>query len=212
MKAFLWRIIFYVFFVSGLSTIINFYKKAIHIYHASSQPYRITQNQNNNYGHELSSSSSRRMMIVRRSTSVSPPIVVAPWTILARNKHNPEKVQPRSFVFAYIAKLDSDYGVSFSQADKRENEQIKKQTSHRLCARSTKFSGNYQGTFRCKINVELLRCVSCSEKDGIWYSAVSQTGAVFGQVYNGTSLNYPNFNDGPYMYQQLDIGVPIAGK
>jgi len=212
MKPFLWRIIFYVFFVSGLSTIIDFYKKAIHIYHASSQPYRITQNQNNNYGHELSSSSSRRMMIVRRSTSVSPPIVVAPWTILARNKHNPEKVQPRSFVFAYIAKLDSDYGVSFSQADKRENEQIKKQTSHRLCARSTKFSGNYQGTFRCKINVELLRCVSCSEKDGIWYSAVSQTGAVFGQVYNGTSLNYPNFNDGPFMYQQLDIAVPIAGQ
>mmetsp|Transcript_27187 Transcript_27187/g.30545 ORF Transcript_27187/g.30545 Transcript_27187/m.30545 type:complete len:106 (-) Transcript_27187:1082-1399(-) len=58
MKAFLWRITFYVFFVSGLLTIINFYQKAIHTYHTSSQPYRITQNQKNNYGHELSSSSS----------------------------------------------------------------------------------------------------------------------------------------------------------
>ena len=210
MKLLLWRIVFYVVSISGLFTIINFYKKAIHNHHTGRSSYHKFQLTTPTQQHR----NENNLMIVRRSdTTEPPPIVVAPWTVLEKNKQNSNEIQPRSFVFAYIAKLDSDYGVPMSVVDKSENDQIKKQANNRLCARSKKFSENYdQPTSRCKINVELLRCVSCSERDGIWYSAVSQTGAVFGQVYNGSSLHFPNYNDGPSMYQQLDIAVPIAGQ
>jgi len=155
-------------------------------------------------------------MIVRRSTGqkIIPPIVVAPWTTpgkkLFNSKSKKDKVEHRSFVFAETATLDSEYGVPMTAIDKNENEQIKKEASRRLCARSKKFSQNAQPALRCNRNLELLRCVSCSERDGTWFSAVSETGAVFGKVFNGTSLQFPNYNDGPFMYQQLDIAVPIA--
>jgi len=96
--------------------------------------------------------------------------------------------------------------------DKKDNEKIKMQAARRLCARSEKYSQSAQPALRCKQNLELLKCVSCSERDGTWYTAVSETGAVFGKVHNGTKLQFPNYNDGPYMYQHLDIAVPIAGQ
>ena len=142
---------------------------------------------------------------------------MAPWTTLQvtlgnRHRHHEIEIEQRSFVFAESAKLDSEYGVPMTAVDKKENEEIKEKIGRRLCARSKKFSKNPQATLRCKRNLELLRCVTCSERDGTWYTAVSETGAVFGKVFNGTSLNFPNYNDGPFMYQQLDIAVPIAGQ
>jgi len=110
------------------------------------------------------------------------------------------------------AKLDSEYGVPMTTVDTNELEKIKREATRRLCARSKKSSEYGQATLRCKENLDVLRCVSCSELDGTWYTAVSETGALFGRVSNGTSLHFPNYNDGPFMYQQLDIAVPISGE
>eukprot|EP00535_Pseudo-nitzschia_heimii_P009643 CAMPEP_0197191986 /NCGR_PEP_ID=MMETSP1423-20130617/24345_1 /TAXON_ID=476441 /ORGANISM="Pseudo-nitzschia heimii, Strain UNC1101" /LENGTH=732 /DNA_ID=CAMNT_0042644787 /DNA_START=264 /DNA_END=2462 /DNA_ORIENTATION=- len=141
---------------------------------------------------------------------VDPPNVVAPWTTLVKKKN--DDIEPRSFVFAENKKLDSEYGVPQTGIDRKEDEKIRKDALRRLCAKSKKFSQNAQPALRCKQSLELLRCVSCSERDGVWYTAVGETGSVFGKVFNGTSLRFPNFNDGPFLYQQLDIAVPIAGQ
>jgi hypothetical protein len=220
-----WRIVFYGFLVTGLFSVITIYRRAISNFHSkerSAPPYDYIQS---GADHEIysvkeskSSEESGKQMVFRRSTGqkIVKPIVVAPWTtpgkIIFDSKSKKDKVEHRSFVFAETAKLDSQYGVPITAIDKQDNEEIKKEASRRLCARSKKLSQNAQPALRCKQNLELLRCVSCSEKDGTWYSAVSETGAVFGKVFNGTSLYFPNYNDGPFMYQTLDIAVPIAGQ
>jgi hypothetical protein len=220
-----WRIVFYGFLVIGLFSIIKIYRRAISKFHSkeiSALPYEYTHSDANHEiysSQESRSSASGKQMVFRRSTGqkIVKPIVVAPWTTPGKNivfdsKSKKDKVEHRSFVFAETAKLDSEYGVPITAIDKHDNEQIKKEASRRLCARSKKLSQNAQPALRCKQNLELLRCISCSEKDGTWYTAVSETGAVFGKVFNGTSLYFPNYNDGPFMYQQLDIAVPIAGQ
>ncbi len=154
---------------------------------------------------------------MRRSKgqATNPPVVVAPWTKpgnVVLDAHKKEKVQVRSFVFAEPGRLGSDYGVTMSYLDKKQHEMIQKEASRRLCERSKKASPNSQPSLRCNKNLEFLKCITCSESDGTWYTAVSETGSVFGRVVNGTSLFYPNYNDGPYLYQNLDIAVPIAGQ
>lgn len=217
------RIAFYGLLVTGIYTIIKIYKSAINDFHSRGSAFSNEIYQSgSDYGiydrNHLKRIGSGKQMSLRRSIGQSsiPTVVVAPWTKPGKNQleSNGEmnEVEHRSFVFAESAKLDSDYGVPMTAIDKYENEQIKKDAMRRLCTRSEKFSQNAQPALRCKQNLELLRCISCSESDGTWYSAVSETGAVFGKVFNGTSLHFPSYNDGPFMYQQLDIAVPIAGQ
>mmetsp|Transcript_18236 Transcript_18236/g.45313 ORF Transcript_18236/g.45313 Transcript_18236/m.45313 type:complete len:794 (-) Transcript_18236:60-2441(-) len=208
-----WRIVFYGLLVTGLFTIVRLYRMAIHNFRIREE-YELSyshnpQNPSNNYND--------KQPIVRRSSerSTAPAVVVAPWTRPGKqvhDAHNKEKVQVRSFVFAEPARLGSDYGVQMSYIDKKEHEQIEKEASRRLCERSKKASPNSQPSLRCNKNLEFLKCVTCGEGDGTWYTAVSETGSVFGRVVNGTSLHFPNYNDGPFLYQQLDIAVPIAGQ
>ena len=210
-----WRIVFYGLLVTGLFTIVRLYRKAIHNFRIREEykpSYSLNQqspSNNNNYND--------KQPIVRRSSgqSTAPAVVVAPWTKpgkLVHDAHGMEKVQVRSFVFEKPARLGSDYGVQISYTDQKEHESIEKEASRRLCERSKKASPNSQPSLRCNKNLEFLKCVTCSESDGTWYTAVSETGSVFGRVVNGTSLHFPNYNDGPFLYQQLDIAVPIAGQ
>ncbi|KAL3909827.1 MAG: hypothetical protein SGILL_007930, partial [Bacillariaceae sp.] len=195
-------------------------------------------------------------MTVRRSTdkpAPAPPSVIAPWTKVVKKDVNTKTkqlpgttafaLQTRSFVFADVAQLDFDYGAPMTPVDKEEHNLIEKQLKQRLCLRSAKKTVHAQATQKCKRKVQILKCVSCTEEDGTWYSAVSQSAAVFGKVvyyedtimksvdsHNATStststfpkqsptkatsmtLQFPNYNDGPFMYEQLDIGIPIAGQ
>jgi hypothetical protein len=171
-----------------------------------------------------------RSTIPSRSTNTLSS-VTAPWTEVKKNYRNKKSSkanhvlssQPRSFVFAEIEKLDSEYGVPMSSYDKLQHQKIQGMLESRLCLRSNK---QRHSTKKCKSNVEVLKCISCTEQDGTWYTAVSQTGAVFGKVEHepddptdnsssssaSISIRYPNYNDGPFMYRQLDIAVPIAGQ
>jgi len=215
MKSF--RIVFYGFLLTGLFSIVKIYRISINRFH-SRRKSALSHNYRSGHNYEiydrthLRRNASGKQMILHRSIGQKklPQIVVAPWT--TPGKKLKDRAEPRSFIFAETAKLDSEYGVPLAAIDRNENEQIKKEASRRLCERSKKFSQNAQPALRCKQNLELFRCISCSERDGTWYTAVSETGAVFGKVFNGTSLNFPNFNDGPFMYKQLDIAVPIAGQ
>mmetsp|Transcript_15235 Transcript_15235/g.35111 ORF Transcript_15235/g.35111 Transcript_15235/m.35111 type:complete len:813 (+) Transcript_15235:81-2519(+) len=230
MKAWRVRIVFYGCVVAGLICMVSIYKRAIRDFYLQEKSYLI----NNEYqrsGHDNGETDGMHWKndgsltdnILRRSEpKLRPPIVVAPWTTVeskppdsdnsSSGQNEIEKIELRSFVFAEPAKLDSEFGVPMTEVDKEENLKIKKEASRRLCARSKKSSENGQGALRCKENLDLLRCVSCSERDGTWYTAVSETGAVFGKAFNGTYLHFPNYNDGPFMYQQLDIAVPISGE
>jgi Chondroitin N-acetylgalactosaminyltransferase len=149
--------------------------------------------------------------------------VLAPWTKLPRGQ-NVSKTT-RSFVLADIAKVDIEFGVPMTSLDQKHLKMIREQLEARLCLRSDKRSISYHATRKCKRNVEILQCVTCTEQDGMWYSAVSQTGAAFGQIQKQSitvdtgddanqimRLYFPNYNDGPFMYEQLDIAVPIAGQ
>lgn len=202
------RIVFYAVLITGLITTIKLYKRAINEY-----------NRNHDLSHvTFHSHASQNAMVLRRSEgeNISPPVVVAPWTKPGKefwdSKKNAPRFEHRAFVFAEPEKLDSEYGVKMTLIDKHEQHKIQKEASKRLCERSKKASPNSQPSLRCNKNMVFLKCVSCSESDGTWYSAVSETGAVFGKVVNGTSLHFPNYNDGPFLYQQLDIAVPIAGQ
>lgn len=154
--------------------------------------------------------------------------VVAPWTMLKAQEGQNISKSTRSFVFADITKVDVDYGVPMTSLDQAHLKSVRHELEHRLCLRSDKRSISRHATRQCKRNVEILQCVSCTEQDGIWYSAVSQTGAVFGRVdengsidigydyspeFNQTlQLHFPNYNDGPFMYERIDIAIPIAGQ
>lgn len=213
-----WRIVFYGLLVTGLFSIIQIYRRAISNFD-SKENYNPSGIQHGVLSKTQSRSSAEsKKMIFRRSTGqkISSPIVVAPWTIpavkLYDSKSKKDKDEHRNFVFAETAKLDWEYGVPIKDFDRKEEDRIRQEASRRLCARSKKISQNAQPALRCNQNLEVLRCVSCSERDGTWYTAVSETGAVFAQVFNGTSLQFPNYNDGPFLYQQLDIAIPIAGQ
>ena len=211
-----WRIFFYGFLITGLFTVVKICKRTIHDFHfrtksSSLNDHRSDRERDINDAISTRINGSRKPMMIRRLSrrEVHPPNVVAPWTTLGKLKG---KVEPRSFVFAETKKLDSEYGVPQIGIDEIEGEQIKKEALRRLCAKSKKFSQNVHPAPRCNQNLELLRCVTCSERDGVWYTAVSETGSVFGKIFNQTSLHFPNFNDGPFLYQHLDIAVPIAGQ
>jgi len=214
-----WRIIFYSFFAIGLLSIVKIYRRAIRRF--DSQEISALRAHLQQFGHGRRIYSTRgthgeKMMLVRRFTGRKdpPPIVVAPWTTPAKKTEN-DQIELRSFVFAETAKVDSAYGVPMTATDKSENEQLKREATRRLCARSnklSKLSKNAQPSNKCKQNLEFLRCISCSERDGTWYTAVSDTGSLFGKVFNGTTMHFPNYNDGPFMFQQLDIAIPIAGQ
>jgi hypothetical protein len=133
--------------------------------------------------------------------------VIAPWTKLARKG---DKTYPRSFVFASIG--NREYGMKLRDYDSEQILQIQEQMESRLCIRSAKYSSSTQAARKCKQKSELLKCISCSEVDGTWYSASSVTGAAFGRVDTESQIIYPNYNDGPFMHQQLDIAVPISGQ
>ena len=205
-----WRIVFYGLLIAGLYTVIKLYKRAISKYNHDVLGVYVHR--------ELNSHGSEHQMVVRQSKgqNISPPVVVAPWTIPGKtvwdSKKKKDKVQHRSFVFAEPSKLDADYGVQMTSVDKKENDRIQKEASLRLCERSKKASLNGQPSLRCNKNLEFLKCISCSETDGTWYTAVSETGSVFGKVVNGTQLSFPNYNDGSHLFQQLDISVPIAAQ
>eukprot|EP00536_Pseudo-nitzschia_multiseries_P011109 jgi/Psemu1/289499/fgenesh1_pg.363_\ len=217
MKALRFRIVFYGFTVTGMLCMVNIYKRAIrdlYLEEKSALAYEFQRSETDNgdhHGMHLEDYESRTENGIRRSKKkIPPPIVVAPWTTIERNEEG--KIEPRSFVFAEPAKLNSEFGVTMATRDKVEDGKIKKEASHRLCARSKKLAENGLGVIRCRENLDFLRCVSCSERDGAWYTAVSDTGAVFGKVSNGTNLHFPNYNDGPFIYQRLDIAVPISGE
>ncbi|KAG7367926.1 chondroitin N-acetylgalactosaminyltransferase [Nitzschia inconspicua] len=160
--------------------------------------------------------------------------IVAPWTKIPRIEGRNISKSTRSFVFEDIAKVDIQYGVQMASLDQEHKKIVRKQLETRLCVRSDKRSIGPLATRKCKRNVEVLQCISCTEQDGTWYSAVSQTAAVFGRVDESGNVNerasnhkhidndnnssqslklrFPNYNDGPFMYETLDIAVPIAGQ
>jgi hypothetical protein len=142
-----------------------------------------------------------------------PSVVIAPWTHIERTTDG--EIAPRSFVFANTEHLmSSDFSIPPTSSDKMAHKKIQYDLENRLCQRSRKLSDVRQATLKCKENVEILHCVSCLELDGMWYSAVSLTGGVFGRVSNATSpaIQFPNFNDGPNPFKNLDIAVPISGQ
>jgi hypothetical protein len=170
----------------------------------------------------------KRMMMVRKSTNDVPLVsVVAPWTKMIMD-HAPDvvnappgttthSIKTRSFVFADVKQLDVDYGTPMTPLDQDEHKQIQKLLEKRLCLRSAKKTIHQQATQKCKRKVQILKCVSCTEQDGTWYSAVSQSATVFGRVMyensnSSMTVHFPNYNDGPFMYESLDIAVPIAGQ
>lgn len=189
MKSWRIRLVVHGIIVAGLLCMIGIYKKAIQDFHSggiSTVTYEYDQPEASRHGtpHRTRSRSLgfRDGIIVRRSErKTTAPIVVAPWTTLgkktSRSHGKKGEFELRSFVFVEPAKLDSEYGVPMTTVDKNELEKIKREASRRLCARSKKSSENGQATLRCKENLDLLRCVSCSERDGTWYTAVSETGA-----------------------------------
>lgn len=134
--------------------------------------------------------------------------VIAPWTKLVKKG---DKEYTRSFVFSEITRLD-EYGLQVTTYDSDQRSQIQREMKSRLCARSKKFATSKYAAQKCDQRMDLLKCISCSELDGTWYSASSVTGAVFGHVGSESNIKYPYYNDGPFMYQQLDIAVPISGQ
>lgn len=142
-----------------------------------------------------------------------PSVVVAPWTRVGKTKDG--KIAPRAFVFANPEKLMfDDYYNPPTEADKKVHKKIQSDLEKRLCQRSEKLSYKKHDRLKCKRNVAVWHCVTCLELDGMWYSAVSETGGVFGKVSNATSLvmEFPHFKDGPNSFRNLDIAVPISGQ
>jgi len=137
---------------------------------------------------------------------IPPKPVIAPWTRMASEKG---KILPRSFVFSETAKLD-DYGLKLQKIDSDQRKDTKKQLTDRLCHRANKFAATKYDAQKCNQGMEMWKCTTCNEMDGGWYVASSVTGAAFGTADQDGVLRFPHYNDGPFMYQQLDIIVPIA--
>jgi hypothetical protein len=141
-----------------------------------------------------------------------PSVAVAPWTHVGRTKKG--WPAPRAYIFANTELiLSTDYSNPPTAADKAVHKKIQVGLQKRLCQRSERISDARQSIRKCRRNVQVLHCASCL--DGMWYSAVSQTGGVFGRVSNATAgavVEFPNFNDGPNPFRQLDIAVPISGQ
>ena len=140
---------------------------------------------------------------------IAPQPVIAPWTKLIEKpgKHT----LPRSFVFAEVDRL-TDYGLMLRRFDETQRQEIRQQMKDRLCHRSRKFAATMYDANKCNLGVVLWKCTTCSELDGSWYLANSVTGAVFGKAESDSTVRFPFYNDGPFVYQQLDIAVPIAGQ
>ncbi|KAG7367927.1 chondroitin N-acetylgalactosaminyltransferase [Nitzschia inconspicua] len=160
--------------------------------------------------------------------------IVAPWTKIPYIEGRRVSDNTRSFVFADITKIGSQFSVPMAPLDKEYSKMVREQLEERLCM------GNDRRY--CKRNIEILQCITCTAEDGSWYSAASQTSAVFGRVdhTSGNALNkrgdnyhhikttttttnnakihgrsslklhFPNYNNGPFPYENLDIAVPIA--
>lgn len=139
---------------------------------------------------------------------IPPKPVIAPWTrLIAKGGHT----YPRSFIFSEVTKLD-DYGLRLRKYDDKQRKEIKESLQKRLCSRARRFSTTKYDARKCNQGMELWKCASCSEVDGNWYVASSVTGSVFGKAHQDNTVRFPYYNDGPFMYQQLDIVVPIAGQ
>jgi hypothetical protein len=132
--------------------------------------------------------------------------VIAPWTILIKEGAH---THPRSFIFTEVGKLD-DYGLRLRKYDEEQRKYIKKELKDRLCHRAKKFAATKYDAQKCDQGMDLWRCTTCSEVDGGWYVASSVTGSVFGKADHNNHIRFPHYNDGPFMFQQLDIVVPIA--
>jgi hypothetical protein len=137
-----------------------------------------------------------------------PKPVIAPWTKLISNGGH---TYPRSFVFSEVHKLD-EYGLRLRKYDEEHRKEVKTLMENRLCKRAQKFATTKYDANKCNQGLELLKCTSCSDQDGIWYSMSSVTGAVFAKAEQDTNLRYPFYNDGPFLFQQLDLAVPISGQ
>ncbi|KAG7345067.1 chondroitin N-acetylgalactosaminyltransferase [Nitzschia inconspicua] len=131
--------------------------------------------------------------------------VVAPWTKLPHNIEGRNVSEfTRSFVFADPTKIAKDhFNVKMSLLDQKHQEMVSEQLVERLCIKSDQRF--------CKREVEILKCITCTEEDGTWYSATSQTGAIFGRVEESRNP-IERGNDGPFTFRKLDIAVPVAGK
>lgn len=162
-------------------------------------------NSNINY-HGQSDTNKINAPQLRRATPVKP--VIAPWTKLIQKDG---RSFPRSFVFSEVTRL-SDYGLMPQAFDLDRHREVQKLLLDRLCKRSKKFATTKYDANKCDIGLELWKCSTCSELDGSWYVASSVTGSVFGKAEQDMSLSYPFYNDGPYIYQQLEIAVPISGQ
>ena len=107
------RIDFYAVFITGLFTSIKLYERATNEFNLSRDLSHVT----------FHSPASQDVLVLRRSKgeSVSPPVVVAPWTMPGReiwdSKKKKTKIEHRSFVFAEPEKLDSEYGVKMTAID-----------------------------------------------------------------------------------------------
>jgi hypothetical protein len=210
-------------FLSGLYTLLNFHDKISSHDHDHRRPVSLNSIDSpppygpsslNLFSYQAPQLEGPYEYRVQSTPHLNPPsVVVAPWTHIERTKDG--KIAPRSFVFANTELLmSSDFSIPPTLHDKTVHKKIQADLEKRLCQRSKKLSDVRQATLKCKRNVEILHCVSCLELDGMWYSAVSQTGGVFGRVSNATSsvIQFPNFNDGPNPYKHLDIAVPISGQ
>jgi len=132
--------------------------------------------------------------------------VIAPWTTLvSKGGHN----FPRSFVFSEVSKLD-DYGLKLRKYDDEQRKTVRRLLVDRLCHIAKKFASTKYDAQKCDQGLELWKCTTCSELDGSWYMASSVTGSAFGKADQDNTIRFPFYNDGPFMYQQLDIVVPIA--
>ncbi len=139
---------------------------------------------------------------------LAPKPVIAPWTKLMEIDGH---TYPRSFVFSEVRKLD-DYGLKLRTYDESHRKKVQSLMEDRLCKRAGKFAATKYDANKCNQGIDLLKCSSCSELDGSWYTMSSVTGAVFGKAEQTASLRFPFYNDGPFAYQQLDIAVPISGQ
>lgn len=145
-------------------------------------------------------------LLESRNVPVKP--VIAPWTKLIENDGH---TYPRSFVFSEVRKLD-DYGLKLRKYDEDHRKEVRRLMENRLCKRAQKFATTKYDANKCNQGIDLLKCSSCSELDGNWYMMSSVTGAVFGKAEENSNLRFPYYNDGPFVFQQLDIAVPISGQ
>jgi len=160
-------------------------------------------------------------MSTAETNSPPKPALVAPWTRVI-TKDNGKTKLPRAFIFTEVVNLE-DYAIKIKKYDEDEYSQLKSLLMNQICekAKATtlpqKLSSADQG--KCKADLQVWKCSTCTGKDGAWYVGSSLTGSVFGQTDQGNPpIHFPsspagyseNKDSGPPFYKQLEIIVPIA--